>query len=206
MTRWLYTRYRYTNDKSDRLDGRDGIELVRDPNPGNPAPPEIPMGGIIPTCCQDSRGCFYFSRIFNRSYQSSFQKACRKSLSHGDIAARFLKRRPFRRKALPSGPANRHRSPSTAPTATMVNNAVVVPCAVLAVIAVCMFAFMCYWFPRAWAKGQTYDLREYAGRQEPERPRGDLVGAAATVETALGGGSHGMRAPPPRYMPPVTPY
>jgi hypothetical protein len=89
MTRWLYTRYRYTNDKSDRLDGRDGIELVRDPNPGNPAPPEIPMGGIIPTCCQDSRGCFYFSRIFNRSYQSSFQKPCRKSLSHADIAARF---------------------------------------------------------------------------------------------------------------------
>lgn len=44
----------------------------------------------------------------------------------------------------------------------MAVKAFVIPVAVLAAISVCMFAFICWWFPRAWAKGQTSDMREYA--------------------------------------------
>jgi hypothetical protein len=91
----------------------------------------------------------------------------------------------------------------------MVNNSIVVPCAVLASIAICMFAFICWWFPRAWAKGQAYDMREHA--DNAERRRRDLELAAGETATSEQSGNPGgkMSAPPVRstYVPPVvTPF
>lgn len=64
----------------------------------------------------------------------------------------------------------------------MVNNAIVVPCTVLASIAFCMLAFICWWFPRTWARGQALDMMEY--RENAERRQRDLELAAG--ETATG--------------------
>ncbi|KAE9376404.1 hypothetical protein N431DRAFT_435749 [Stipitochalara longipes BDJ] len=64
----------------------------------------------------------------------------------------------------------------------MVSNTVVVPVAVLASICICMFAFICWWFPRTWAKGIALDKREY--RENAERRQRDLE--LATSETAIG--------------------
>jgi hypothetical protein len=96
----------------------------------------------------------------------------------------------------------------------MVNNAVVVPCAVLGSICVCMFAFVCWWFPRTWSKGQSLDMREYV--ENVQRRRRDLELAASKTatgeQTDIPGsevGSYKMTAPQVRstYVPPVvTPY
>jgi hypothetical protein len=59
----------------------------------------------------------------------------------------------------------------------MVSNTVIVPVAVLASICVSMFAFICWWFPRTWAKGIALDKREY--RQNAERRQRDLELAAS---------------------------
>jgi hypothetical protein len=93
----------------------------------------------------------------------------------------------------------------------MVNNAIVVPCAILGSIAVGMFAFICWWFPRAWAKGQTADMREHAARRQR-----DLELATSDVatdeNTDISGGEPGVRKISATlgrsaYVPPVvTPY
>ncbi|PBP17934.1 hypothetical protein BUE80_DR011322 [Diplocarpon rosae] len=90
----------------------------------------------------------------------------------------------------------------------MVNNAVVVPVAVLAALAVAMLIFICWWFPRAWARGQASDRAEY---DEARRRRELAAGTAADVE--LGGGDVAGRKPPESvavqgaYVPsPVAPY
>jgi hypothetical protein len=64
----------------------------------------------------------------------------------------------------------------------MVNNAIVVPCTVLASIAFCMLAFICWWFPRTWARGQALDMMEY--RENAERRQRDLELAASETATA----------------------
>lgn len=75
----------------------------------------------------------------------------------------------------------------------MVNNAVVVPCATLAAIACCMLIYICWWFPRAWAKGQTADLREYEARRiareqmELDLESGNETGSVAGVPVAESG-------------------
>ena len=66
----------------------------------------------------------------------------------------------------------------------MVNNAVVVPCAVLGSIAVCMFAFIFWWFPRAWARGNAEDMREYDERRQQREREMDLESVSG--ETAIG--------------------
>lgn len=64
----------------------------------------------------------------------------------------------------------------------MVNNAIVVPVAVLASICVVMFVFIWWWFPRHYRKGVQQDLdimdQELAARDagieggnEPARPK-----------------------------------
>ena len=63
----------------------------------------------------------------------------------------------------------------------MVNNAIVVPCTVLASIAFCMLAFICWWFPRTWARGQALDMMEY--RENAERRQRDLELAASETVT-----------------------
>ncbi|KIW73803.1 hypothetical protein PV04_01893 [Phialophora macrospora] len=63
----------------------------------------------------------------------------------------------------------------------MVNNAVVVPVAVLASICVAMFVFIWWWFPRHYRKGVADDMytmdRERAGR---EATHADLGGGDTT--------------------------
>jgi hypothetical protein len=66
----------------------------------------------------------------------------------------------------------------------MVNNAIVVPCAVLATIAFCMLAFICWWFPRTWARGHALDMMEYRENAERRQRERDLELAAS--ETATG--------------------
>lgn len=67
----------------------------------------------------------------------------------------------------------------------MAKTVVVVPVAVLASICVAMFAFICWWWPRTWAKGIALDKRQY--REEAERRQRDLeLATAATSETAIG--------------------
>jgi hypothetical protein len=65
----------------------------------------------------------------------------------------------------------------------MVKNTVVVPVAVLASICVCMFAFICWWFPRTWARGVALDKKQY--REDAERRQRDLE--LATSETEISG-------------------
>lgn len=92
----------------------------------------------------------------------------------------------------------------------MVSNAIVVPVAVLAAIAVCMFAFICWWFPRAWAKGQTADMREYAERTmqrdlelaASETRTGDDTDVPGSETTKTDNQAQVRSA----YVPPVTPY
>lgn len=95
----------------------------------------------------------------------------------------------------------------------MSNNAVIVPCAILGAIAVCMFIFICWWFPRAWAKGQTLDMREFADNQERQRQRDLELGANEstnednTNDEGREATTHNIIAPQKGYVPPmVTSY
>jgi hypothetical protein len=71
----------------------------------------------------------------------------------------------------------------------MVNNAIVVPVAVLASICVAMFVFVWWWFPRHYRKGVADDMnmmdRERAGRD-------------ATHARLEGGGTDAENVEPPR--------
>ncbi|OWP04483.1 hypothetical protein B2J93_1342 [Marssonina coronariae] len=87
---------------------------------------------------------------------------------------------------------------------------VVVPVAVLAAVAAAMLIFICWWFPRAWARGQASDEAEYdEARRRREAAVTDAdADADADVERAAG------HAAPPRsaairraHVPsPVAPY
>lgn len=94
----------------------------------------------------------------------------------------------------------------------MSNSAVVIPCAVLGAIAVCMFVFICWWFPRAWAKGQTLDMREFADNVERQRQREiDLEEGAnestnndtTNVKTSEAAAQN-IRVPQKTYTPPIV--
>lgn len=78
----------------------------------------------------------------------------------------------------------------------MANMALVVPVATLSVISVCMFIFMCWFFPRYYKKGIEMDVMEI---DELKRQRELRAQAPAEVLPA-------HVAPPPRYIPPVTSY
>ncbi|KAK6582744.1 hypothetical protein PZA11_005152 [Diplocarpon coronariae] len=90
----------------------------------------------------------------------------------------------------------------------MVNNAVVVPVAVLAAVAAAMLIFICWWFPRAWARGQASDEAEYDEARRRREAAVTDADADADVERAAGD------AAPPRsaairhaHVPsPVAPY
>ena len=94
----------------------------------------------------------------------------------------------------------------------MVNNAVVIPSAIFATLAVCMFIFICWWFPRAWASGQASDIREYEQRLRMERELAAReTGSDETHDLSNVGGDAGTVAKPQvvrsTYVPPaVTPY
>jgi len=67
----------------------------------------------------------------------------------------------------------------------MVNNAVLVPVVVLAVICVVMFVFVWWWFPRHYRKGVREDMiimnEEQAGR---DAIHAGLGGENGTIENA----------------------
>ncbi|KAK0101593.1 hypothetical protein ONS95_006756 [Cadophora gregata] len=91
------------------------------------------------------------------------------------------------------------------------NTKVIVPVAVLASIGVCMFIFMCWFFPRAWAKGVASDRAEFdEAKRRRELAEETAVGSETDVELGDVGGNRtaGRAVPqmPARYVPPVTPY
>jgi hypothetical protein len=93
----------------------------------------------------------------------------------------------------------------------MVNSSVVVPVVVLAVIAVCMLAFIWWWFPRTWAKGQSMDMRDHAATLRRQRDLELAASQTATGEqTDIPGTEAGAQKIAPQvqstYRPPVTPY
>ncbi|KAH7370010.1 hypothetical protein BKA65DRAFT_544740 [Rhexocercosporidium sp. MPI-PUGE-AT-0058] len=92
----------------------------------------------------------------------------------------------------------------------MVNNTVVIPVAVLASICVCMFVFMWWWFPRAWARGDASDRAEYDERKrQRELAEETAVGSGDDTGIELGERTPrntGVRVAPVGYVPPVTPY
>lgn len=77
--------------------------------------------------------------------------------------------------------------------------AVAIPVGVLAALAVAMFVFMFWWFPRHWQKGVRMDMAEYdQARRERE---------AAMEEGAAGGNVNvEPKIMPKAYIAPVTPY
>jgi hypothetical protein len=93
----------------------------------------------------------------------------------------------------------------------MPNNSVVIPVAVLAAVCVCMFAFVCWWFPRAWQKGVNADTREVDDRRRQRELAAELGEVTTSDEAdAPGGGAPGgppkMTQARSTYVPPVTPY
>jgi hypothetical protein len=46
-----------------------------------------------------------------------------------------------------------------------------------------MFAFICWWFPRTWAKGTAEDIREFEARRQQQR---DMELAASAGESTTG--------------------
>jgi hypothetical protein len=87
----------------------------------------------------------------------------------------------------------------------MGNMAVVIPCSVLGAICACMLVFICWWFPRAWARGTAADIEEFERRRQQER---DLELSAGGDESITGDGPKTATVPRERvYVPsPVTMY
>lgn len=96
----------------------------------------------------------------------------------------------------------------------MGNLSVVIPCSVLGAICVCMLVFICWWFPRTWAKGTAEDIQEFEGRRQQQRDLelatsdGDGDSTAGDAR-GTGVGSNNMTTVPQvrAYVPPpVTSY
>ena len=91
----------------------------------------------------------------------------------------------------------------------MVSKAILVPCLVLAAIAVCMFVFIWWWFPRTWAKGQAIDMKQYAENAQRRRDLEMVASETATGEHTdiPGTGAHKIAQLRSTYVPPaITPY
>ncbi len=93
----------------------------------------------------------------------------------------------------------------------MVNNAVIIPIAVLSAIVGVSLIFVWWWFPRTWNKGNAEDRRDIEEhlRQQREilarRQQEAQTNEDDNVEAQL----PAVKMPPvaPRnYVPPVTPY
>jgi len=77
-----------------------------------------------------------------------------------------------------------------------------------------MFIFMCWWFPRAWRRGDAADRAEYEeAKRRRELAEETAVGTGGETDVELGDfggdGTAGRAAVPQRpvgYVPPVTPY
>lgn len=82
--------------------------------------------------------------------------------------------------------------------------AVAVPVGVLAGLAVLMFIFMFWWFPRHWQKGVRMDMEEV----DQARRERELTMSQTTSELEGQGGNVNVEAKvmPKAYIAPVTPY
>ncbi len=75
-----------------------------------------------------------------------------------------------------------------------------------------MFVFICWWFPRAWARGTAAEHAEYDEMKRRRQLAEEAAGASgdADVELSDGGGKNpGVTVTPQpksNYVPPVTPY
>lgn len=96
----------------------------------------------------------------------------------------------------------------------MVSHTIVIACASLGSIVFVMFAFICWFFPRAWAKGQASDIAEFQATIDRNRQR-DLelnereaagLGSESVAEEREDSKRKPPAGPPPGYLPPVTPY
>ncbi|EKD15289.1 uncharacterized protein L3040_001656 [Drepanopeziza brunnea f. sp. 'multigermtubi'] len=92
---------------------------------------------------------------------------------------------------------------------------VVVPVAILAVVAVAILLLICWWFPRAWAKGTAADraeMDENKRRREAAEDTAVRSGGEADIElynragADRGGDGKENCASAVGYAPPVTPY
>lgn len=85
--------------------------------------------------------------------------------------------------------------------------AVAVPVGVLAGLAVLMFIFMFWWFPRHWQKGVRMDMAEVDARK---REREQFAMDHGQLEAQNGAGMVNVdgKVPvmPKAYIAPVTPY
>jgi hypothetical protein len=79
-----------------------------------------------------------------------------------------------------------------------------------------MFAFICWWWPRTWAKGLALDKREYRENAERRQRQRDLELAASEIPTGENTDIPGSEAEASKMStpherstyvpPPVTPY
>ena len=94
----------------------------------------------------------------------------------------------------------------------MVNNAVVIPIAVLSAIVGVSLIFVWWWFPRTWNKGNAEDARDM--EQHLQQQREILARRQAAAESEDANADVEMQNPavkmppvaPKNYVPPVTPY
>jgi len=75
-----------------------------------------------------------------------------------------------------------------------------------------MFLFICWWFPRTWARGDALERAEYDEMFRQRRLAAETAGASGDADVELGDGvgkETGVTvAPQPRstFIPPVTSY
>ena len=92
----------------------------------------------------------------------------------------------------------------------MVNNAVIIPIAVLSAIVGVSLIFVWWWFPRTWNKGNAEDRRDIDDHLQQQR---EILArrqeAAESEDGDVEMQNPAVKMPPikPRnYVPPVTPY
>lgn len=97
----------------------------------------------------------------------------------------------------------------------MGNTTIALVCGLTGGLALAMFIFICWWFPRHWKKGNAADMAEYEeDKRDRERYLAMIAEQRALAErdgkTADSDGAHleaGVPKPVPRvYVPPVAGY
>lgn len=77
-------------------------------------------------------------------------------------------------------------------------------------MALVMFIFICWWFPRAWSKGNAKQNREWDVRIQANREAEEAAAGRDTVLEGLDGKDTDMskvvQKPRTTYIPPVAGY
>lgn len=95
----------------------------------------------------------------------------------------------------------------------MTNTTVGLVCGLTGGLALAMFIFICWWFPRHWKKGNAMDIAEYEEEKRAREAYFAMIAeqrAAAERDGKTVDASQleaGVAKPPPRvYVPPVAGY